>query len=94
MEHNQKIVDALATLARSKGITPAQLSLAWVSNLGPHIVPIPGSSKVHRIQENFAAGSIRLTEEEVNSIKGVVESIGVQGGRYFDFSKEMEHRWG
>ncbi|KIO25255.1 hypothetical protein M407DRAFT_210759 [Tulasnella calospora MUT 4182] len=94
MEHNQKIVDALAAVAGNKGITLAQLSLAWVSNLGPHIVPIPGSSKVHRIQENFAASTIKLTEDEVNSIKEVIKNIGVQGGRYFDFSKEMEHRWG
>ncbi|KIO25249.1 hypothetical protein M407DRAFT_210755 [Tulasnella calospora MUT 4182] len=93
MAHNQKIVEAISTEAQNKGITPAQFSLAWVSNLGPHIVPIPGSSKVHRIQENFAAGSIKLTAEEVNSIKDVVKSIGVQGGRYFDQS-EIEHLWG
>lgn len=94
MEHNQKIVDALTTAAQTKGITTAQFSLAWVSNLGPHIVPIPGSSKAHRIQENFAACNIKLTEEEVNSIKDVVADIGVQGGRYFGQSQEVEHRWG
>ncbi|KAG9044573.1 hypothetical protein FS837_007919 [Tulasnella sp. UAMH 9824] len=94
MAHNQKIVDALATAAQNKGITTAQFSLAWVSNLGPHIVPIPGSSKVQHIQENFAACKIKLTEEEVNSIKDVVADIGVQGGRYFGQSQEVEHRWG
>ncbi|KAG8939269.1 hypothetical protein FRC04_006733 [Tulasnella sp. 424] len=92
--HNQKIVDALSSIAQKKGITTAQLSLAWVSALGPHIIPIPGSSKVHRVQENFAAGNVTLTEEEVESIKTAVEDVGVRGGRYFDLSKEQEHRWG
>lgn len=46
------------------------------------------------MQENFAAGNITLTEEEVESIKAAVEDVGVKGGRYFDLSKEQEHRWG
>lgn len=94
MAHNQKIVDALSAIAQKKGLSNAQLSLAWVSNLGPHVIPIPGSSKVHRVQENFAAVNIKLTEEEVDSIKAAVEDVGVKGGRYFDMSKEQEHRWG
>ncbi|KIO25247.1 hypothetical protein M407DRAFT_244126 [Tulasnella calospora MUT 4182] len=94
LAHNQKIVDALSAIAQKKGVTNAQLSLAWVSNLGPHMVPIPGSSKVNRVQENFAGGNIKLTEEEVESIKAAVEDVGVKGGRYFDMSKEQEHRWG
>ncbi|KAG8986289.1 hypothetical protein FRB90_004104 [Tulasnella sp. 427] len=94
MTHNQKIIDALTVIAQAKGVTVAQLSLAWVCNLGPHIVPIPGSSKVHRVQENFAAGEIKLTEEEVKSIKDAIAGIGVQGGRYGGLSREVEHLWG
>ncbi|KAG8947854.1 hypothetical protein FRC04_010212 [Tulasnella sp. 424] len=92
--HNQQIVDALAAIAEKKGLTTAQLSLAWVSSLGLHIVPIPGSSKVHRVQENFAGCNIKLSEEELESINAAVEDIGVKGGRYFDLSREQEHRWG
>ncbi|KAG8988710.1 hypothetical protein FRB90_002595 [Tulasnella sp. 427] len=94
LAHNQKIVDVLTAIAEKKGLTNAQLSLAWVSNLGPHMVPIPGSSKVHRVQENFKGGNIKLTQEEVESITNAVEGVGVKGGRYFDMSKEQEHRWG
>ncbi|KAG8939270.1 hypothetical protein FRC04_006734 [Tulasnella sp. 424] len=94
LAHNQKIVDALAAIAEKKGLTNAQLCLAWVSNLGPQIVPIPGSSKVHRVQENFVGCNIKLSEEEVDSIKAAIEDIGVKGGRYLGLSKEQEYRWG
>ncbi|KAG8947853.1 hypothetical protein FRC04_010211 [Tulasnella sp. 424] len=94
LAHNQQVVDALTAVADKKGLTTAQLSLAWVSSLGPHIVPIPGSSKVHRIQENFAGCNARLSDEDVESIQAAVEAIGVKGERYFDGSGGVEHRWG
>ncbi|KAG9044570.1 hypothetical protein FS837_007916 [Tulasnella sp. UAMH 9824] len=94
LAHNQKVVDALSAIAQKKGVTSAQLSLAWVSSLGPHIIPIPGSSKVHRVQENLAGGNIKLTEEEMENIKAAVEDVGVKGGRYFGMSKEQEYLWG
>ncbi|KAG8914824.1 hypothetical protein FRC00_010580 [Tulasnella sp. 408] len=92
LAHNQQIVDALSTIARKRGVTNAQLCLAWACSLGPHIVPIPGSSKIHRVQGKFAAGRIKLTKEEVENINTSVENVGVKGGRYFDMSKEQEHR--
>ncbi|KAG9005727.1 hypothetical protein FRB90_010242 [Tulasnella sp. 427] len=93
MGHNQQIIDALARIAEAKGITMAQFSLAWVCSLGPHMVPIPGSTKVHRIEENFAAAQIKLTEEEVTTIRDIVADIGVKGGRFADL-KHLENLWG
>lgn len=62
-------------------MSSAQLSLAWVASLG-NVVPIPGSSKVARIKENFASADIVLTHEDLKEIQSVVEGNTVQGGRY------------
>ncbi|KAG8943536.1 hypothetical protein FRC04_002824 [Tulasnella sp. 424] len=94
MAANQKIVDALGAIAQKKGISNAELSIAFVSNLGPHVVPLPGSSKAHRVKQNLDAGNIKLTQEEMKSIKDVLESVEVSGGRYFGKSKEQEMLWG
>ncbi|KAG8946123.1 hypothetical protein FRC00_009757, partial [Tulasnella sp. 408] len=94
LEANQKIVDALGAIAQKKGISNAELSIAFVGNLGPHVVPLPGSSKAHRVKQNMDAGNIKLTEEEMQSIKDVLASTEVTGGRYFGMSKEQEMLWG
>lgn len=99
MRHNFAIVDALSEIARKKNVTPAQLSIAWVSALGPHVIPLPGSSCVSvpssmystqlcnarhakRTLENCAGGDIELTREEIEEVNKVIQSVGVEGGRY------------
>ncbi len=77
-------------------MTPAQLSLAWVSSLGGHVVPLPGTSKASRIKENFEAMNIQFTHEELKEINDVVESHQVMGNRYSDHPQERQvaHLWG
>ncbi|KAG9094235.1 hypothetical protein FS749_012851 [Ceratobasidium sp. UAMH 11750] len=89
---NENIVKALAEIANKKGATPAQLSLAWVSSLGPHVVPIPGSSRAERTLENMAAASITLDEQELADIKRVLELNPVSGTRYPEHG--MKLTWG
>ena len=100
LKHNFAIVDALTEIATRKGITPAQLSIAWVSARGPHVVPLPGSSCVlisplmpqhsrrgrnaKRTLENIAGGNVDLSSDDLNEIDGVLSSHAVKGGRYFD----------
>jgi len=79
---NQSIVDALTALAKKKGVTNAQLCIAWVASLGDHVIPLPGSSKVTRTLENFAAANIVLSPEEKEEIDAAVASFVVSGERY------------
>ncbi|KAG9092646.1 hypothetical protein FRC07_011611 [Ceratobasidium sp. 392] len=81
IQKNTNIVKALTEIADKKGVTPAQLCLAWVSALGPHVVPIPGSSRAERTLENMAAASIVLSQEELDEIKRVLEANPVHGMR-------------
>jgi len=81
-QHNFKIVEGLNKIAERKGISAAQLSLAWVASLGDHVIPIPGSSKKSRVLENLAAGSVLLTKEEFDEINQLVEDLNVHGLRY------------
>ncbi|CUA76879.1 pyridoxine 4-dehydrogenase [Rhizoctonia solani] len=91
-ENNMKLVDALKIIAEKKSITPAQLCLAWVSSLGPHVVPIPSSTRGARTLENVSAASIELSEQDLEEIKGAIEAHPVSGDRY---GKEiMKTVWG
>lgn len=76
-EINSALLDYLNGLAKSKNATPAQISLAWMINKKPYIVPIPGSRKIDRIRENFDAGNIVLTAEEVSEIEHRLDSIQI-----------------
>ncbi|KIJ26326.1 hypothetical protein M422DRAFT_272616 [Sphaerobolus stellatus SS14] len=80
--HNLTLVDALKTIAAKKGVSPGQLALAWVRSLGPHMLPIPGSSKASRTIENLQAADITLTEDEKAEINGILDTIQVKGARY------------
>ncbi|KAG8728827.1 hypothetical protein FRC10_004545, partial [Ceratobasidium sp. 414] len=82
VKKNTNIVAALTEIATKKGVTPAQLCLAWVSSLGPHVVPIPGSSRADRTLENMTAASITLSEQELEEIKSALERNPVSGERY------------
>ncbi len=81
MQANQALVDHVTIIANAKGVTPAQIALAWLLTQDPWIVPIPGSRKLHRIKENMAAADIELTSDELNELTKAADSIEIQGGR-------------
>jgi aryl-alcohol dehydrogenase-like predicted oxidoreductase len=82
LEHNQAIVDLLANVAQRKGATPGQIALAWLLAQKPWIVPIPGTRKPHRLEENIAAADVELSADELAEIDNAASKIQVQGGRY------------
>jgi len=82
MEINQKFVDFIKDFAAQKSITPAQLALAWVLNQKPYIVPIPGTTKLHRLEENLKAADIVLSKDELNTINSEISKIELVGERY------------
>ena len=89
---NQALVDLLGTLAERKGATRAQLALAWLLAQKSWIVPIPGTRKVERLDENIGAVSLELTAEDLRLIDGAVSKIEVQGERYpAEFLKHSGH---
>lgn len=82
MEVNQKFVDFIKDLATQKGLTPAQLALYWVLAKKPYIVPIPGTTKLHRLKENLKAADVVLSQEELNIINSEISKIELVGERY------------
>ncbi|VDB82813.1 unnamed protein product [Peniophora sp. CBMAI 1063] len=92
--NNLKLVEALKTVAEKKGISSAQLCLAWVQSLGERIVPIPGSSKASRMVENIGTSDIVLTADELSEIERIIAEYPVSGGRYFDAAAHALHLWG
>ncbi|CAE6433334.1 unnamed protein product [Rhizoctonia solani] len=82
MKNNMNLVKALKGIAEKKDITPAQLCLAWVCSLGPHVVPIPSSTRATRTLENLSSASIELTKEDQEEIKRVLEANPISGDRY------------
>ncbi len=79
---NQALVDALGRIADQKHATKAQIALAWLLAQKPWIVPIPGTTKLHRLEENLGGASVELTREELNAIHDAVSAVDVQGDRY------------
>jgi aryl-alcohol dehydrogenase-like predicted oxidoreductase len=79
---NQQVVDAISAIASAKNATNAQIALAWVLAQKPWIVPIPGTTKLHRLEENLGAANIVLDKESLDKINSVITSIEVQGARY------------
>jgi aryl-alcohol dehydrogenase-like predicted oxidoreductase len=79
---NLTLVETLAELARDKGRTPAQLALAWLLHRGDDIVPIPGTSKASRLEENVAAADLRLSEADLAAIEAAVPETAIEGQRY------------
>src|SRR5579863_214958 len=79
---NQALVDAIGRIAQQKKVTPAQIALAWLLAQRPWIVPIPGTTKRHRLEENVGAASIDLGPDDLRDIDGAVSGIAVQGARY------------
>ena len=81
---NLKLVDELGAVAKKKGCTPGQLTLAWLMRQGEDIIPIPGTKKVKYLEENLGALKVNLSDEEDKEIRDVVEAAEVHGGRYPD----------
>ena len=79
---NQALVDLLGSIAAAKQATAAQIALAWLLARKPWIVPIPGTTKVHRLKENLGAAALELTEDDLRQIEGALADIKVQGDRY------------
>jgi aryl-alcohol dehydrogenase-like predicted oxidoreductase len=79
---NQALVDLLADVAKQKKATPAQVALAWLLAQKPWIAPIPGTTKLHRLEENIAAVNVELTPEDLSKIDAAASKITVQGARY------------
>jgi aryl-alcohol dehydrogenase-like predicted oxidoreductase len=88
---NQALVDLLQSIGQPKNATPAQLALAWLLAQKPWIVPIPGTTKLHRLEENFGAVEIELTADDLREIDRAASQIDVQGARY---PEELERRTG
>jgi aryl-alcohol dehydrogenase-like predicted oxidoreductase len=89
---NQTIVDLLGQIAARKRATPAQVALAWLLAQKPWIVPIPGTTKLHRLEENIGAAQLQLTEEDLSSIHEAASNITIQGARYPAHLQQMVGR--
>ena len=82
MEKNQAFVDLLKRVAGDKGATPAQVALAWLLAQRPYIVPIPGTTKLHRLEENLGAIQVELTQDDLRGITEAASQIQAEGERY------------
>jgi len=89
---NQALVDLLGKIAKRKKATPAQIALAWLLARKPWIVPIPGTTKLHRLEENIGAAAVELTSADLREIDAAASSIKVQGARYTEKLEQMTGR--
>ena len=89
LQQNQAVVDLLASIAQRKSATPGQVALAWLLAQKPWIVPIPGTRKLHRLEENIGAAEVDLSTDELSEIEDAASKIQVQGGRYSEASERM-----
>jgi aryl-alcohol dehydrogenase-like predicted oxidoreductase len=89
---NLAFVEWLKTFAARKGATPAQIALAWLLAQRPWIVPIPGTTKLHRLDENLGAAEVRLSSDELREIEHAVSKIEVHGARYPEHLQKMVGR--
>ena len=89
---NRALVDLLNNIAQRKNVTLAQIALAWLLAQKPWIVPIPGTTKLHRLQENIAAAAVELSEADLHDIDRAASQITVQGARYSESAQRMINR--
>lgn len=89
---NQALVDLLGEIAERKSATPAQIALAWLLAQKPWIVPIPGTTKLHRLDENIGAAALKLTPDDLREIDSAASRIMVQGDRYPENLEKMTGR--
>jgi aryl-alcohol dehydrogenase-like predicted oxidoreductase len=89
---NQTLVDLLNRFAEPKKATPAQMALAWLLAKKPWIVPIPGTTKLHRLEENLGAAEVELTPEDLREIESASSNIKVEGARHPERLEQMSGR--
>lgn len=89
---NLALVDLIGSIAQRKNATPAQIALAWILAQKPWIVPIPGTTKLHRLQENIAAADVDLTGDDLRDLESAASQITVEGARYSEVSQRMIDR--
>ncbi len=89
---NLSLVEALTLIAREKGITPAQLALAWILHQGPDIAPIPGTTKISRLEENIGSVDVVLSAQDLTHIAAAVPETAVEGARYPEAGLAMTGR--
>jgi aryl-alcohol dehydrogenase-like predicted oxidoreductase len=89
LQHNQAVVDLLVSIAQRKGASPGQIALAWLLAQKPWIVPIPGTRKLHRLEENLGAADVELSADELTELTEAASKIQVQGGRYNEAGERM-----
>jgi aryl-alcohol dehydrogenase-like predicted oxidoreductase len=86
---NQALVDHVRALAETRGATPGQVALAWLLAQRPFLVPIPGTRRPERIDENAAATTVALSADEISDLNGIVERLGISGDRYDEAGMRM-----
>jgi aryl-alcohol dehydrogenase-like predicted oxidoreductase len=82
LEANQTLVGLIGNIATGKGVTPAQIALAWLLAQAPWIVPIPGTTKLNRLEENLGAADVDLSADDLSRIEQTLATVQVQGDRY------------
>lgn len=82
LQANQTLIERIGQIATEKGVTPAQIALAWLLAQKPWIVPIPGTTKIHRLEENAGAAAVQLTADDLTLLEQVLSTITVEGDRY------------
>jgi len=92
LKANQALVHLLHQIAQKKKATPAQIALAWLLAQKPWIVPIPGTTKLHRLEENLGAATVELTPDNLRDIESAASKITVQGARYPEHIERMSNR--
>jgi aryl-alcohol dehydrogenase-like predicted oxidoreductase len=89
---NQALVEVVEKFAKQKNTTPAQVALAWVLARKPWIVPIPGTTKLHRLRENIGAASLQLTPEDLRELESAAAKVAVKGARYPEHLQKLVGR--
>jgi len=91
-EANQAVVDLISEFAQQKNATPAQIALAWILAQKPWMVPIPGTTKLHRLEENLGAAKVQLSAEDLRQLDEATKKISIQGARYPEQMQKMVGR--
>jgi aryl-alcohol dehydrogenase-like predicted oxidoreductase len=92
LKANQALIDLLGAIAKKKHATPAQIALAWLLAQKPWIVPIPGTTKLHRLDENLGAAAVELTADDLRDIESAASKIKVEGARYPEQLEQLTGR--
>ena len=89
LKANVALVALVREVADSKGVTPAQIALAWLLAKAPWIVPIPGTTKLHRLEENLGATAVQLTSDDLQRIEAAASGLHLEGARLPEYALKM-----